>query len=917
MLRLMEGDPDWESKKRAGHANIAFYQLCRRDIFAAHQTLQQIDNFNSYDRRLLLHWLRQEEDIHTSMSDKSKQRNLVLDRLPRYKADILGNVREYFALGHEILIPTPIAPIRPGTRANIMICGLGDSGYLFSTLLALDSPQDKIQTQHAHITVIDINPTTIARMLVIFQLMILHQRNSKTGTGPHTLSPRFAIMLCYLFSSPLVPITAIKFLGLALDDLIGEIALGKTTFCGLVYLPFATRYQVYVLLKRWKIQTEGPSPAGSLTCRILAQRESRLDKPLHVPRGRILFQRDVFKQLGALVPWREEHASQFPDPSFIEAVRTYSCMYENDHTSQNMRGYLDMHWRLNPTLVDFELTSVKRSFSVNLRPLVWPNWSGPSPHQCHFDPTEVLGTFIKVAPPETFESPSGECFFDALIQVLTRVDVARKRLSGQVLVEAIVGEVTDVMERIRYDALSHRQPTGVHDPDANPVNFPKVYDGIHMGSLPDYTGGMFSVAYYAGPLLRKHDDDQSTQSMLRFRISLNYPLFKSYESYMAEYLAMTGEDTLRGHFGLERLDPVCIPGHKPMSHYDNDSDSDSDDNSDNNNYNSERNSDSSSISDIDSLVNNYDDSWCPGRPDSRYDNYMWLGRTHMLTDPKSPHYQERLPRAVFLHTFFSYLLKIVLPYPRPNSSYWPTPGRWQVDSPLNLTAILRFVEHMVVQVGYSSKWISDALTSVCFSVIDTTAREPRSLAALPEEVETMHPSKRISLVPWRAEFTTLLGIWRPLLPFGILIPRSGPDRGLPGLKEICHCSVAFPTLFTGTIVNFSRKSKHYMLVFLNAKATSVQEVEGSLYSFLLTPDDGCVDSPLGLGIRGGGVHIITTFTFDARKKMAEFWMRDDVVAELKSGNWIVYLWRTDTWRKASDGVDARTLVPGEHWLDKA
>lgn len=426
---------------------------------------------------------------------------------------------------------------------------------------------------------------------------------------------------------------------------------------------------------------------------------------------------------------------------------------------------------------------------------------------------------------------------------------------------------------------------------------------------------MFSVAYYAGPLLRKHDDDQSTQSMLRFRISLNYPLFKSCESYMAEYLAMTGEDTLRGHFGLERLDPVCIPGHKPMSHYDNDSDSN--DNSDNNNYNSERNSDSSSISDIDSLVNNYDDSWCPGRPDSRYDNYMWLGRTHMLTDPKSPHYQERLPRAVFLHTFFSYLLKIVLPYPRPNSSYWPTPGRWQVDSPLNLTAILRFVEHMVVQVGYSSKWISDALTSVCFSVIDTTAREPRSLTALPEEVETMHPSKRISLVPWRAEFTTLLGIWRPLLPFGILIPRSGPDRGLPGLKEICHCSVAFPTLFTGTIVNFSRKSKHYMLVFLNAKATGVQEVEGSLYSFLLTPDDGCVDSPLGLGIRGGGVHIITTFTFDARKKMAELWMRDDVVAELKSGNWIVYLWRTDTWRKASDGVDARTLVPGEHWLDKA
>ncbi|TLD25588.1 hypothetical protein PspLS_05886 [Pyricularia sp. CBS 133598] len=825
ILRLLEGVVDGESKKPVCYLNIIFYQLYRRDILAARQTLQHLDDLNSNDASRLIHWLRQEEELYMSMPDMSKQRNLILDRLPRYKADILDNVRDLSTVGHEILIPTPIASARPGTAANIMICGLGDSGYLFSTLLALDSTQDKTQTQQAHITVIDINPATMARMLIIFQLMVLHQRNSRnpqTDTGPHTLSPRFAIMLSYLFSSPLVPITATKYLGLALDYLIGEIEAGKTKFCGLVYLPLATRHEVYSTLKRWKCQLAAPSPRGSLTARILGQKESRFDKPLHVPGGGIRLQQDAFKRLGALVPWSEDHARQFPDRGFIEAVRMYFEMPENDHTSLDMRKYLDINWRLNPTLVDFELKGAQRSFSVNFRPLAWPNPFAPSPHQCYFDPTEVLGTFIKVAPPETFQSSLGECFFDALIHILTRIDAARINLSGKVLVEAIGGEVTDVMERIRYDALSHRQSTAVGAPDANPIKFPKVYDGIHMSSLPDYTGGMFSIAYYARPLLREHDDDLSTRSRLRFRISLNYPLFKSHDYYMAEYLAMTGEDIL-----------------------------------------------------------------------------------------------QRLSRPEFLHKFFSYLLKIVLPYPRPNSGYWPTPGRWQVNSPLNLTAILRFAEHMVVHVGYSSKWVSYALISVSSGVINTTARSPQGLTASPEEVETIHPLQQFSLVPWRAEFTTLLGIWRPLLPFGIFIPRSRPDQGLPRLREISHCSIAFPTLFGRTVGNVSRKSKHYMLIFLNAEAMGVQDVEGSLYRLLMTPEDGCEDSPLGLQIRGGGVHIITTFTFETYKTTARFWMRDDVVAEVTSGDWTVYLWRTDTWRKASEGVDAMTLVPGEHWLDNA
>lgn len=48
-------------------------------------------------------------------------------------------------------------------------------------------------------------------------------------------------------------------------------------------------------------------------------------------------------------------------------------------------------------------------------------------------------------------------------------------------VEVLVGEMTDVMERMRWNCLEERsKPAGGIDPS----NFPRTYDRIHMSNIP-------------------------------------------------------------------------------------------------------------------------------------------------------------------------------------------------------------------------------------------------------------------------------------------------------------------------------------------------------------------------------------------------------------------------------------------------
>lgn len=71
-------------------------------------------------------------------------------------------------------------------------------------------------------------------------------------------------------------------------------------------------------------------------------------------------------------------------------------------------------------------------------------------------------------------------FFDVLA-------ISLVNLTRRVSVEIITGEMADVLERIRYNALEHRLKKPNKPKGIDPTQFPRQYDRIHMSNIP-YAG---------------------------------------------------------------------------------------------------------------------------------------------------------------------------------------------------------------------------------------------------------------------------------------------------------------------------------------------------------------------------------------------------------------------------------------------
>lgn len=140
----------------------------------------------------------------------------------------------------------------------------------------------------------------------------------------------------------------------------------------------------------------------------------------------------------------------------------------------------------------------------------------------------------------------------------------------------------------------------------------------------------------------------------------------------------------------------------------------------------------------------------------------------------------RMKRQEFEAWIHGHFLKICLPYPRPLGSDRP------VHAPLSLAMVFRIVDRMC-DVGYSAHWMSSILASLYNGEIVTTARAPRHIVIHPVDLEGKQ-SRKMSISPWRAEFTTLLSIGRRLLPFGVITPKGT----LVPLTEIWEYQITFP-----------------------------------------------------------------------------------------------------------------------------
>jgi hypothetical protein len=137
---------------------------------------------------------------------------------------------------------------------------------------------------------------------------------------------------------------------------------------------------------------------------------------------------------------------------------------------KELGDHIDANWVTNPTLVDVDYTERTR---VKQEPWAHSATDEDKVPAMESDPIELAAKL----------PPLGKVtgVLDAVGKFFEGVSLALVMLSKRMKVEALVGEMTDVMEHIRWDCLEARsQPSGGIDPSA----FPRTYDRIHMSNIP-------------------------------------------------------------------------------------------------------------------------------------------------------------------------------------------------------------------------------------------------------------------------------------------------------------------------------------------------------------------------------------------------------------------------------------------------
>ena len=357
----------------------------------------------------------------------------------------------------------------------------------------------------------------------------------------------------------------------------------------------------------------------------------------------------------------------------------------------------------------------------------------------------------------------------------------------------------------------------------------------------DYIGGLLAPALYCTPLLK---GGSPYGPNVLFNVQVNPDQLTSQEKLQAEYLLLPSASLTTNHFGLS-----C---HR-------------------------RNRQSSFMPDTDPYIWELQQSFSGQLP-----------------------WDKLLRRNQVEKWLYSFLLKVCLPYPQTSEGLARSP----VFSPLNLTSFLRLVTRLA-ELGYPAHWLSGVVSNICSGTITTTARAPRSLVLGPKDVEEVYPSRTMCVAPWKAEFTTLLNLWRPLLPFGFTVPKGAALSA----NDICKCSIAFPKPYSSSHVQ-----PHTMIMFWDMSQGEL--IDGSRFRGMLLDDEVGDSSSSAKLARSQGLHVVTTFKYVTKTRTASFWLRRDVVDLLvgRSGNWRAYLWRSDGWLRLNNGVPAASgLVIGERW----
>lgn len=167
-----------------------------------------------------------------------------------------------------------------------------------------------------------------------------------------------------------------------------------------------------------------------------------------------------FKTVGAHFP--PETLKQRWEPGF-------PSVGAKDATPNKMKAYVSKNWKVNVTMLDID----------------WQRGShGSLDSAMGFDPYDTMDSLYKETGMK--EPASKSTLYDYVSHFFSHVADVIRRLQGRILVEVIHGEITGVMDKIRYGDLERSG------------DFPSSYDQVHMSNIPYVASRSFPLPKHVG-----------------------------------------------------------------------------------------------------------------------------------------------------------------------------------------------------------------------------------------------------------------------------------------------------------------------------------------------------------------------------------------------------------------------------------
>lgn len=751
-----------------------------------------------------------------STSSKESLRETLL-QLPRYRPHLTGEA-DYFSVGHDVPESQYGKTLRETTKeakvVSFLFCGISDARNMFQTMASYCLVGSK-PDQRLHCTILDHKPAVLARDLIIFALL---DEVAQTGLSLHALSSlnpekhpqvkETLSVVSYIYLTQVMPAYAWERLQKTIKRLLDAFERHEQPIAW-AYVSPVVHQSVSRTLLSWQSDPTGP---------YATQRFRHLTYVQNMEQGLIAEQPDYLPELKLdhllyrdfQIALPGAHILKEQDPELARMLSAYRKSRSDTKAKGRISEHIDRTWKSNMTLVDVDWENDKAEDDDRQTPDV------------SFTPFAVAD-FLRAAfnGISALSPQEGDTVLAHVEGFWLMIINAISSLRGRMMVEVRLGEMADVLERTRYEALER---SSAHE-------WPRKYHVIHMSNIPDYVGGPLTSFLYGSPLLEQGPGTGLTSYVLR-----NPPRWETVEQFLSEYLHMYDRNLIRSHFHLKLS--ADTPG---------------------------------------------EEGGFMGSPFPLMEYLLWE-----RIEPRKMTFEQLMPKPKLTHWLHALFLKLCLPSPR--RKHDPT----LVYAPLNLTVFLRLLVH-VAELGYPAHWLSALLTALLEGEIATTARAPRRVVLRPEDVDAIHPSRKVCTKPWALELATLVSLWQGVLPFGLL----APARLVPPPRGVVEHTVMFPPFFSRTECP---NVPHFMLVFYDE--ASFGKPPKGLRSLLLDDErgeDGLASE------RAGAVRVLTTFRWTTKDQSVTFWMHEDAYEGMVAENWRLYLWRTDSWERVGEALELRKV----------